>query len=266
MSASPTNPYAPPEAPLVAQPVEIDFRVAAVEESLRILEANPGRNPDELGVSLVLPADVEGPRHLRRIGRMTLVRLVLGIAGLLVGALCATAAEKRMIPGLPQVVIGTAAAVCGGGGILLLLTSSLLVRRSVVRALGPRYDEAARHSTLRRPLVTGVEDARTFNKMKLAPEDFACVAFDADNRRLILEGLLFRYVIQAADVLHVGQEWGGTTSGVQVVFRVGPSVVGITLQFDSVLSELRKQTIGLGRDPLLKPILSSLGRSGPAGS
>jgi len=258
-ASSSTNPYAPPESPVVAQPVQIDFRVAAVEESLRILEANPGRDPDELGVSLVLPADVKGPRRLKHIARMTLLRLVLGIAGLAAGGLFAAATEKPMVAGIPKAVTGTAAVVCGGGGILLLLANAMLIRWSVIRALGPRYDEAARHSTLRRPLVTGVEDARTFSSMKLAPEDFACVAFDAANRRLILEGLLFRYVIHAGDVLNVGQESGTATTGVQVVYRVGAVAVGITLQFDSVLGELRKQTIGWGRDPLLKPILTTLG-------
>jgi len=93
MSAPSANPYAPPQTP--PEPAELDFRQAAVEESLRIIEANPGRPIDDLGVSLVLPADVEGPARIRHIGRMTLLRLMLGLVGLALGALLA-AVESRL--------------------------------------------------------------------------------------------------------------------------------------------------------------------------
>src|SRR5687768_396769 len=137
MSTAPsTNPYAPPEVPVVAQPVQIDFRVAAVEESLRILEANPGRDPDELGVSLVLPADVRGPQHLRYIARMTLVRLVVGIAGLAAGALLSTALEKFVMwAGVPNAATLAGTIFFGGGGMVLLLVNAMLIRWSVIRAL-----------------------------------------------------------------------------------------------------------------------------------
>jgi hypothetical protein len=260
MSAIPANPYAPPTAP--PEPVQIDFRQAAVEESLRILEANPGRVPEDLGVSLVLSMGSKGLNHLRYIGRMTLVRLGLGILGL--AAVAGLAGVNDWIQlnwGLPEAAVLSAAAVCSLGGIGLMLANALLNRWHVQRALGPRYAAAVATSTLRSPLCTGVEDSRTFVTPKIAPEEFAYVAFDSAHRRLILEGLIFRYVIHAADVLSVGQQAGTATTGVQIVFRVAQVVVGITLQYDSVWHELRKQTIGLGRDPLLKPVAEALGQS-----
>jgi hypothetical protein len=139
----------------------------------------------------------------------------------------------------------------------LLLGNALLTRWNVQRSLGPRYAAVRRASTLRGPLCTGVEDARTFTTMKIAPEDFAIVGFDSAGRRLILEGLLFHYVIHAADVLSAAQQAGAMTTGVQIVFRVGRVVVGITLQNDSVLNELRKYTVSLGQDPLLKPVIAT---------
>jgi hypothetical protein len=258
MSSSPAaNPYAPPQAP--PQPVEIDFRQAAVEESLQILEANPGRTMDDLGLSLVLPADVDGPARIRHIGRMTLLRLVLGIAGLACGALLA-AIESWIADNflIPQAVTMTIAAGCTFGGIGLLLASVFCVRWSVRRALGQRYDAVRRISNLRSPICVGVEDARTFTTMKLAPEDFAYIAFDAANRRIILEGLTFRYAILAQDVYQVAQAAGTAATGVQITFRVGRVIIAITLQYDSVLNEIKKQTIGFGKDPLLKPIQDTL--------
>jgi hypothetical protein len=258
MSAPPSaNPYAPPQTP--TGPLQLDFREAAVEQSLQIMAANPGRAPEELGISLVLPAgDDRGPDRLRWIARMTLVRLVLGVVGLAVGALIGTAVDgilrEQGIPKDPAMVV---AALCSLGGMALLLLNAWLIRRSVQRALGPRYEACRRHSTLRRPLCTGVEDARTFTSIKLAPEDFACVAFDSAGRRLILEGLLFRYVIHAADVLSVVQQSGTATTGVQIEFRVGAVAVGITLQFDGVINELRKW-VSFGKDPLLAPVVAAL--------
>ena len=253
MSAPPSaNPYAPPQS---LEPVQIDFRQAAVEESLRILEANPGRGMDELGMSLVLPADVQGPAKVQHIGRMTLVRLLLGIGGLAIGAgLAAMEANLRVHWGIDGGLTLIAAGCCSLGGMALLFASIPLVRRGVRRALGERYGAAERASNLRPAICVGVEDARTFTTMKVAPEDFAYVAFDAANRRLILEGLVFRYVIYAKDLYSVTQAAGATTTGTQIVFRVGRAIVGITLQFDSVWSELKKQTIGRGQDPLLAPI------------
>jgi hypothetical protein len=249
----PANPYASPSAPAV--PPTIDFREAAVEESLRVIEAAPGRDPDELGLSLVLPADAEGFTRLKSIGRMILVRLVLGIAGIVVGGiLAATEGKLRAALGLAEWHVLTVAAFCSLGGIGLLLANVFFVRWGVRRGIGERYAQARQHSNLRPPLCVGVEDCRTFTTMKIAPEDLAYVAFDAAQRRLILEGLLFRYVIQAADIVSVQQATGAATTGTQVVFRVGRAVVGITLQFDSIWHELRKQTIGAGRDPLLGPI------------
>jgi hypothetical protein len=255
--SSPANPYAPPSTP--AEPVQIDFRQAAVEESLRILEANPGRVPEDLGTSLVLSMGSEGLAHLRYIGWMTLVRLVLGILGLAAGAGIAGVSDWiQRNWGLPEAVVLSAAAACSLGGIGVLLANAMLSRWHVQRALGPRYAGAVVTSTLRPPLCTGVEDSRTFVTPKLAPEDFAYVAFDSAHRRLILEGLIFRYIIHAADVLSVAQQAGTATTGIQIVFRVGQVIVGITLQYDSVWHELRKQTIGLGKDPLLKPIVAAL--------
>jgi hypothetical protein len=258
MSAPSANPYAPPQA--LPEPVQIDFRQAAVEESLRIIEANPGRPIDDLGVSLVLPADVQGPARIRHIGRMTLVRLVLGLAGLALGALLASLDVRLNRDWLvPHWLTITVAVCCSLGGFVCLLATMYCVRWSVRKHLGQRYEAVERMSSLRRPLCVGVEDARTFTTMKLAPEDFAYIGFDAANCRLILEGLTFRYVIHARDVLSVTQAAGATTTGVQIVFRVASAVVSVTLQFDSVWSELKKNTIFFRTDPLLAPIRQTFG-------
>jgi hypothetical protein len=229
-------------------------------ESLRLWEANPGKLPEELGTSLVLPADASGPAWLRHVGRMTLLRLVLGIAGLILGAaLAAVSSTAERSTGLPSAAFIAVAAPCSLGGMGILLANVFLVRRAVRRGIGQRFATVERQSTLRPPLCVGVEDAHTFTKMKIVPEDLAWIAFDSASRRLILEGLIFRYIVQAADVIRVGQVAGTTATGIQIVFRVGTAAIGITLQYDSVWHEFKKQTVGAGRDPLLLPIRETLG-------
>jgi hypothetical protein len=248
------NPYATPR-PEVA----IDFREAAVEESIRLLaESGGGRPMEDLGVSLVLPVGPEGVRTLRWIGRMVLVRLVSGIGGLVLGALLAAAQESLTKQwNVPEALSLTVAATCSLGGILVLLLNPYFMRRATRRALGERYETVQRLSMGRSPLCAGVEDAQTFKKMKIVPEDLAWIAFDPRGKRLILEGVLFRYVIHASDVLFVGQVAGATTTGMQITFRVGRVVFAVTLQLDSIWHEFKKQTIGVSEDPLLAPILAA---------
>jgi hypothetical protein len=247
------NPYATPR-PEVA----IDFREAAVEDSIRLLaDSGGGRTIEDLGVSLVVPVGPEGVRRLRWIGRMVLLRLVSGIGGLALGALLASAQENLTKQwNVPEALSLSVAATCSLGGICVLLLNPYFMRRAARRALGERYESVQRLSTGRKPLCTGVENAETFKKMKIVPEDLAWIAFDPPGRRLILEGVLFRYVVHAADVLFVGQVAGATTTGIQITFRVGRVAFAVTLQFDSVWHEFKKQTIGVSEDPLLKPIVA----------
>jgi hypothetical protein len=247
------NPYATPR-PEVA----IDFREAAVEESIRLLSQADGRAIQDLGLSLVVPIGPEGLTTLRAVGRGVLVRFVLGISGIAAGAgLAATNEWLTKHWQIPDTATLTVAMFCSVGGIILLLLNPYFVRRATRHAIGERYELVCRLSTGRAPLCSGLEDAHTFTKLKIVPEELVWIAFDPQRKRLILEGVLCRYVIHAADVLYVGQVAGAATSGMQITFRVGRIVFAVTLQMDSVWHEFKKQTIGVTEDPLLKPILAA---------
>lgn len=254
MAATNINPYAPPQSEF-----PIDFRNAAVEESLRIVARSGGRPIEDLGVSLVLPTEGSGAATLRWIGWSTLARLVLGILGVVFGGLLGVLSD-HMLEQLPlnQAEVLWIGVSCVVGGLLLLLLNGMFTRATVRRGIGDRYARVWQFNTTHRPLCSGVEDARTFQKIKLLPEDLAWIAFDAAGKRLILEGLLYRYVIHAGDVLLASEVQGPTSTGVQIVFRVGEVVIGITLQMDSVWYELRRQVALPGSNPLLRPILAAL--------
>jgi hypothetical protein len=250
------NPYASPRPD-----VPLDFREAAVVQSRQLLLYASGQPIEDLGKSLVV--EVDPPRHdvLRHIGRMTLLRLVLGFGGIAAGGLLAMAQEAlRARWGVDETLLLLVAAACSLSGFAILFSNWSLTRRTVRKTLGDRYARVLQLSTVRPPYCTGVEDASTFTKMKLAPEDLAYMAFDSAGRRLILEGLLYRYVIHADDVLFLGEVPGATTTGVQITFRVGEVAIAITLQMDSVWHEFRRQALPFfpGQNPLLRPMLTAL--------
>ena len=104
-----------------------------------------------------------------------------------------------------------------------------------------------------------VENSRTFHRPKLLPEDLACVLFDREGRRLIVEGIAYRYIIRAADLLglQVVRAAAGAP-GLEVSYSVGGARLSLTLIYQSARSELRRQTIG-GQDPFIRNAISVLG-------
>lgn len=250
------NPYAAPRPD-----VPLDFREAAVVQSRQLLLYASGQPMEDLGKSLVVEVDPPRPDVLRHIGRMTLLRLVLGFGGIASFPL-ALFTSPLLIPLSPPIaaMLLIAAMLWAFCGFAMLLSNGFLNCRTVRKTLGYRYARVLQLSTERRPICTGVEDASTFTKMKLAPEDLAYMAFDSAGRRLILEGLVYRYVIHADDVLFLGEVPGANTTGVQITFRVGEVAIAITLQMDSVWHELRRQTMPFfpGQNPLLRPMLTAL--------
>jgi hypothetical protein len=252
----PVNPYASPAS---AEPTAADFRQAAVEESQRLVRESGGLAPQRLGVSLCLPIENPATDTMRRAKWGVILRAVAGILGLIAGGVLAAAYEKlaivRQWP--PELIMSLAAALMAVG-LLLMLSNPLLVRRLVQRSLGERYDDALVPGGTLRPKVVGVEDSTTFHNVKAIPEDLSCAFFDEAGGLLRIEGILYRYFIRAADVILVEEVRGVTATGVRIVFRIGRATLAITLQHESLLHELRRQTIGAKHDPLWAPISRTL--------
>jgi hypothetical protein len=256
---APVNPYASP-APAPPGPPP-DFRDLAVEESRRLIAAASGVPPERQPYSLCIPVDNPDLTLLRKVKTGLVVRLVFGIAGLAGGGILAAIDEKDGFPQqIPDALI-LAGAVCSSlVGIVLLISSATFFRGLVRRALGDRYDRGAETGSAFRSLMVALEDWSTFQRMKLAPEDFACVFFDEAAACVRLEGVRFRYFIRAADVVSLSEVRGASTVGTQIVYRIGRTTLGITLQYDSLLHELRRQTIGAKHTPLWKPLTTTLQR------
>ncbi|MCA9122527.1 MAG: hypothetical protein H6822_03300 [Planctomycetaceae bacterium] len=234
-----------------------DFRDEAAAISLKLVADSFGRPSAELGQSLCLP--VENPSDLRGVKWSLLFRLVFGIGGIAAGGILAMVFEK--FPAgfqryeTPALVL---AGIFSIGGICLLISSAGAARSFSRRRLGERYEAVWALGSPIKPLGVSVEDADTFSKMKLVPEDLAWIGFDLSRRMLLIEGLRYRYLIHSADVINIEQVAGPTATGVAITYFVGSASLRIALQYDSVKHELRRQTIGAKHDPLLKPITDTL--------
>jgi hypothetical protein len=247
------NPYEPPAAPVV-----LDFREEAVAESERMVQLAGGKPPEELGCSLVLRADYTTADDLRRVARDGVGRLVLGVLMMGGGGGLAAATDylRARMSSPTELTVGMG--VIGIlGGLTLLLGNWTLIAAAVRRMLGPRYVRLRQLSVSHRPLCCGVEDSSTFNRLKLTPEDLAWVGFDSSGRRVIIEGLLYRYWIYAADVLELREVQTMWASGVRIRFRVGETTLAITLQMDSIWYELRKR-LPWSTHPILGPLQAAL--------
>ncbi len=234
-----------------------DFREAAVRESLRLLEANGGAVPDR--GSYCLPVTDTNPLTLRRYGYCVIIRLVLGLLGLGGGALLAALSER---PGhtLPPSILLAIGGCFSVGGILILMGNLFFQGRFVRKQIGTRYNHLLPLAGQSRLLCISVEDAATFKRMKFLPEDLGFLGLDPSNRIVWIEGVRFRYRIAAEDVSALGQVSGSTSTATGLAVTIGKTSLQIALHWDSLLHELKRQTIGTKSDPLLSKIQKTLNR------
>lgn len=231
-------------------------REDAAAESLRLVERNRGAWPRDC--SLCLPAtDTDGSTALRRFGYAVLFRFVAGIGGIAGGAVIASFQPEPIPAGWL-----TAAFCCSVGGILLLLSNPFFQRRFVRRRLGRRYEELISDGSYSSLVCVGIEDADTFHRLKVVPEDLGYLALDPSRGSLVIEGVRFRYRILGKDVRRIEQVSGGNQTGTAIEYAVGNGILRIAVQYESVWHEFKRQTAGVQSDALIARISEALGNEG----
>jgi len=79
-------------------------------------------------------------------------------------------------------------------------------------------------------IVFRVEDAATADKLKLNEEDLVVAYIDAARRRLVIEGIRYRYIVRAEDVLRFDRRDGNRMeSAIDLSYRVGEAVLTMVL-------------------------------------
>jgi hypothetical protein len=236
-----------------------DFRDSAAEASHDVLARLRCSDPLTAGISLCLEVEGDGRAALRRLRRLNWVRLIGGLILALVGAGIMYAAEVRKVPWLNEKEEWLIPAAASGLlGFVAIMSGPFLQRRFVDRHIRDRLAESDVGDTGLPPAAVEVEDSRTFQQPKMLTEDLARVIFDLDRRRLVIEGIAYRYVIYSGNVIQMHTVKSTASLGLQIVYAAAGVPLGLTLSHDSVLSYLRRATIG-GANPLIRRAQQTLG-------
>jgi hypothetical protein len=141
---------------------------------------------------------------------------------------------------------------CSVGGIGMMLTAAGAARRKVRRHVARRLQLDGRH-----PIVE-LEDTTTFSKMKAVTEDLGVALAYPEQRCVVIEGISHRYLIYADDVTLLREVPGPTASGLGIQYLAAGERLDLTLTYQTVWAELKRQTIGARRNTVLEQIAAAL--------
>ena len=236
-----------------------DFRDTAARESIEMIGPDIVAPPLDLGVSLCHPCPA--PPALWRPQLNVIGGLVLGFSGLGAGALVASmAGGSGESSNDTDAVVLAIAVSCSLLGFVSMFGGIFLNRGWVRRQLSARLKDNPDIGVDAKPKRVDVEDASTFNKLKICPDDLGYIFFDPQRQAVLIEGLRYRYTIFHEDLLDLTQVVGGNVLGVRVVYQVGGARLSMVIgQQDNLLHELRKQTIGVKSAPLIQELRGTFG-------
>jgi hypothetical protein len=251
------NPYRSP-APGDVEPPSGDFRAEAAEASVALMEDSGQADPLEVGVSLCLPTGhpLSLPERLRRSVNSWLV------AGsvLLVVAMGIGMFHEDLRYEWGNRLWLAVAVLCGVGGCYGIMLSFKRVGVPPRKYLGRRRDGLRALPGVSRVFSVDIEDASTFTKQTKAPKDLGFLGLDPVNRRIVIEGVVHRYVIRAEDVICIESVRFRDTVGTEVAYRIGDRAeLTITLSNPYDWSGVLYVLTRIVRNPLLKKIKQTLG-------
>ncbi|MEZ6047225.1 MAG: hypothetical protein R3C11_16915 [Planctomycetaceae bacterium] len=192
-----------------------DFRYDAMVASLQKMyaeEINP-QNPWSANFSYCLPAR----NYIRTYKRLSLISALLLIAGVVcflatvVTVFLVWIIDLHII--VPVILLLT--------GIFLVLAYSSSTTNFTLAMLQGRHIECNKQKDFECIPNVLIEDFKTFSKFKIAPEDMVYVAKDTAGPRIIIEGVLARYMILPQDILKMEYHETNSTSKVtRIVFVI----------------------------------------------
>jgi hypothetical protein len=94
--------------------------------------------------------------------------------------------------------------------------------------------------------------------MKTVTEDLAVVLMYPEQRCLVIEGVTHRYIIYAEDAIEVRTVVGGTSGGLAIHYLAAGQPLDITLTYQTVWMELKRQTVGARRNSILEQVAATL--------
>src|SRR5262249_17111360 len=214
-----------------------DFGDGAVAASRELLKGLATCDYRTVGASLCLPAGEDGPRALKRAGRLkagVMTVLFLGTFGGLGIGLIGTQLKdpqgKETPRGRQLMVIGLG---MSGGLVPPPLTPPVGGDRGGKPFLADRLrnhpDSLLHDEPDLASWVLRVEDARTYHQTKLAGEDLGIAFLDPEHRRILFDGLSHRYVIRGEDVTCFWPLQAHAVISIRIDYRIGEERLSLVL-------------------------------------
>jgi len=195
-----------------------DFRSAAAEATVARLNHSPGLSLADVGESGCVP--IPGGRRVQCL--LELTTLCLSMVCLLSSFLVLPLSWFGIIRlgiALPILLVGLVVSL------VFRKIKSLILRMH----LASRPDGFLKTFAHLPSVAVAIEDGRTQRKTKLVPEDDCICVLDAEQRRLLIEGCCYRYVVRVKDVSSVEPVSGYALSGARLVCRMSGHLVDLGL-------------------------------------
>ena len=226
---------------MAAKTWETDFRYQAIQESIQVIRN--GRTDDIFRCpgSLCVPVGHK-PIVGWTPGKIFIVFLVLGFVFLIAAAIVAGVAERN--PNLGdggKAVALTLGVGLGTLGMACFFAPVLLDRFLMKLMIGSRARDLADHEG---ELLCAELSNNDRSKMKISidGDDYVLLLADAENQRLLIEGVAARYMIRADDVTDLRAFQFLNYVGAEITFRInGKTSLGIAIARVSLLLELTRQ-------------------------
>ncbi|MBN2234675.1 MAG: hypothetical protein JW706_05955 [Opitutales bacterium] len=214
-----------------------DFRHAAADASFRAVE-NLGVEAALNDFSLCLPKE-GGQERLRKTMRVASALFVMAFVMMMGGAVL-----LQLEPDQSWTLLQVCGILSGMAGFGVLFYVAGYIKRSSRKVLGPAFESMLKQGSSR-PEFVGIEDAKTFSKFKLVPEDTAYLIIDHASCRLLIEGVLYTYSIRAEDVVELMQvrNKDNPGEGVRMTFLVGEVPLSMVLSQDEVKEAFAKKLL-----------------------
>lgn len=242
-----------------------DFRSEAVQVSKQILAAKRIRldEPDltKAQMSVCVPAAGD-PQALRRtvIVRLLLL-LVLGFSGLIAGAVIAKFVVKLDDAGSkqisPMLIVAVCCTICG----IASMCSAVWVQKQTVRRYLERVGAIRPTLSPAELIFVSIEDAQSYQKPKLVPEDVAALHLDSERRMISAEGFSHRYVVCAQDVLAAKLANTRGSQGVRLDIAIGgtDTVLSLVIEYSSLKMNLKRTLLPASRTRLASVFEKTMG-------
>lgn len=223
---------------MAAKTWEADFRYRAIKASIRQLDGHDRNDLFSFPGSFCIPV-AEKPVVGWTPGKLMLIALVVGFALLASGALLASRVEiKDDEADVGLLILGCVATLCG----FVCFLAPVLLDRHVMRLLlGQRGSHLLAHEGT--VLCAEISEAdRSRLKISIDGDDYILLLADAQERRLLIEGVAARYQICGEDVQYVDEfEWLNYL-GAEIEYRVDEdTTLRIAIARVSMLLELTRQ-------------------------